>query len=130
MPRNDGFLGGCLKLLILPIAVSIIAGLVVLAVQVMSQKKPALTIASSKGVLTITNNTDQVLFIRVAYRNVTPTGSGYCYPNPSKAMGGQDPQLWPGDTQSYPPKTCGSGLNGYAVWAWNNRDELVFQMEG
>ena len=123
-----------IKLILIPIIVTIIGGVAVYVIQrvIEDQTKPAILVSSESGSLVVTNNSDQVLSVRVAYRVIEGGNSTFCYPNPTTdADGTVDPQLWPGDTQIFAPKHCNSvASNGYAIWAWNARGDQVFHTEG
>ena len=122
-----------IKLILIPLLVTIIGGGAIYVIQrvIEDQTKPVLLVSSDGGSLVLTNNTDQVLSVRVAYREVQGGNSTFCYPNPTAADGGTDPQVWPGDTQTFAPKHCNStASNGYAVWAWNAQGDQVFHTEG
>ena len=99
-------MGKLVKLILIPIIIAIIGGVGVYVIQriIENQTRPVILVSSESGSLVLTNNTDQVLSVRVAYRVVQGGSSTYCYPNPTAADGGTDPQLWPGDTQTFAPK--------------------------
>ena len=118
-------------LVIVPIIVAVIGSLIVIVIQDIFDKEQALTIKSEGNALRITNNTDQVLYIRVAYNIVEGGATTFCYPNPTRSDNADDPQIWPGATEDFPPNHCNQNINGYKVWAWDNQyNKLVFETEG
>ena len=123
-----------IKLILTPILVTVIGGVAVFLIQrvIEQQTKPAILVSSQGGSLVLTNSSDEVLSVGVAYRAVEGGTSTYCYPNPTTDESGPvDPQLWPGDTQTFGPRHCNAvAANGYDIWAWNARRDLVFETEG
>ena len=118
-------------LIIVPVIVTVIGSIIVIAIKDIIYKEPALTISSEGNTLRITNNTDQVLYIRVAYNIVEGGTTTFCYPNPTRSDTTEDPQIWPGATEDFPPRHCNQNINGYKVWAWHNQyNKLVFETEG
>jgi hypothetical protein len=122
-----------MKLLIIPLIITVIGSLVAVYFEYYLDKndESVLTIHSEHDALVITNNTTNMLYIRVAYSIVEGGSSTYCYPNPTAADGDNfdDPILGPGATEAFPPRHC-HDWNGYQVWAWNNQRELMFEAEG
>jgi len=131
MARIRGTVWGCLRLFVLPVVIFVVAGLILLAVHLSMQKKPALSIISSRRILTVTNDTDEVLTVRVAYRHLGLDGDGYCYPDVfDYSLNGKIPELQPNRSRTYLPDRCAPILKGYIVWAWNKRGEMVAEIIG
>lgn len=116
-----------LTAIVAPLIVAIVGGLEVLLVKgKIENQKPAITVESEAEALKVTNNTDQILTIRVAYLVADGKGATYCYPNPTYADGQQDPRLLPKETRTFPAGKCGNNFNDFVIWAWDAKKKLVY----
>ena len=119
------------KLIIIPVVVSVIGGVIVFVIQQGLQQEPAdpvVDISSENGSLVLTNTADEVLGARVAYKE----GGAYCFPDRvSDETSPAEPNLWPGDAETFAPRHCNStAANGYAVWVWDSQGDLIYHTEG
>ena len=120
-----------LKLIIAPLVVMIVGGITVyLAKRGLEPQEPPISVTGRSDSLVLTNNTDQILSVRVAYI-VTDNGvSSYCYPFETRATGQSDPKLFPGDSKPFPPGRCQNvNINDHAIWAWGPEGDLVFHFD-
>lgn len=118
-------------LIVIPLIIAVVGGIAVVLFERYLDKDPTISIRSEGDILIVTNNSEQVLHVRVAYGIVEQGSTTYCYPNPTLADGDEDPLVWPGDEVPFPPKHCNQNINGYKVWAWDaSYEELVFEGDG
>jgi hypothetical protein len=74
-------------LIVIPLIIAVVGGVAVVLFERYLDREPAISIQSEGDTLIITNNTDQVLHVRVAYGIVERGSRTYCYPNPTRADG-------------------------------------------
>ena len=114
----------------------IIVGVAVFLVQrFVESRKPILTVTSESDVYSITNNTEDVLRVRVTYVFETPGGGEEHCTSPDIRgdwlVGAPRTELQPTATKRFPmaadcPTTPGAQLRTFGVRAWNHADETVY----
>lgn len=122
-----------INLLVIPVVLAIIGSVAAVLVERQLNKDdeeaPAvLSIASDANTLLVTNNSDQLLFVLVAYNVRAGNSPTLCYPLTNADDNyTEHTRILPGGTVSIAPRNC-RDITGYAVWAWNNQGTLVFEI--